>query len=85
MTRLEIRKHSFFYTLFGGFPLYSRANEDNPENKPDTISRKPDFSQSKKIGRLLETLANNILENDTKNIVFLNEIQNHKSKNSIQR
>ncbi|ALO28143.1 hypothetical protein [Leptospira borgpetersenii] len=65
--------------------MYSRANEDNPENKPDKISRKPDFSQSKKIGRLLEALADNILENDTKNIVFLNEIQNNRSKSSIQR
>ncbi|EMF83102.1 hypothetical protein LEP1GSC188_2090 [Leptospira weilii serovar Topaz str. LT2116] len=65
--------------------MYSRANEDKPENKPDKISRKPDFSQNKKIGKLLEVLANNILESDTKNIVFLSEIQNNRSENSIQR
>ncbi|AXR60009.1 hypothetical protein [Leptospira mayottensis] len=65
--------------------MYSRANEDNPENKPDKISRKPDVSQSKKIGKLLEALANNILENDTKNIIFLNEIQNNRSESSIQK
>ncbi|AJR16173.1 hypothetical protein [Leptospira interrogans] len=55
--------------------MYSRANEDNPENKPDKISRKPDSSRDKKIGRLLETLADSILENESTNIVFLNEIQ----------
>ncbi|EMJ98131.1 hypothetical protein [Leptospira alstonii] len=65
--------------------MYSRANEDNPENKPDKISRKPDLSQSKKMGRLLETLADSILENDSTNIVFLNEIQKNRSESSIQR
>ncbi|EKR73205.1 hypothetical protein [Leptospira noguchii] len=65
--------------------MYSRANEDNPENKPDKISRKPELSRNKKIGRLLETLADNILENNSTNIVFLNEIQNDRSESSIQR
>lgn len=65
--------------------MHSRANDDNPENKPERISRKPDASRSKKIGRLLETLADSILENETTNIVFLNEIQNNRSENSIQR
>ncbi|PJZ56306.1 hypothetical protein [Leptospira barantonii] len=65
--------------------MYSRANEDNPETKPERISRKPDPSRSKKIGKLLETLADSILENESTNIVFLNEIQNNRSENSIQR
>ncbi|EMY77463.1 hypothetical protein LEP1GSC060_3003 [Leptospira weilii serovar Ranarum str. ICFT] len=65
--------------------MYSRANEDNPENKPDKISRKPDLSQSKKMGRLLETLADNILENDSTNIVFLNEIRKNRSESSIHK
>ncbi|EMO53024.1 hypothetical protein [Leptospira noguchii] len=65
--------------------MYSRANEDNPENKPDKISRKPELSRNKKIGRLLETLADSILENNSTNIVFLNEIQNDRSESSIQR
>ncbi|WP_061247803.1 hypothetical protein [Leptospira noguchii] len=65
--------------------MYSRANEDNPENKPDKISRKPELSRNKKIGKLLETLADSILENNSTNIVFLNEIQNDRSESSIQR
>ncbi|EJO68823.1 MULTISPECIES: hypothetical protein [Leptospira] len=65
--------------------MYSRANEDNPENKPDKISRKPDSSRDKKIGRLLETLADSILENNFTNIVFLNEIQNDRSESPIQK
>ncbi|XDD52090.1 hypothetical protein AB3N59_18040 [Leptospira sp. WS92.C1] len=64
--------------------MHSRANEDKPESTPDKISRKPDLSQNKKIGRLLETLADSILENNSTNIVFLNEIQNKRSENSIQ-
>ncbi|TGM53650.1 hypothetical protein [Leptospira adleri] len=65
--------------------MHSRANEDNPAKVPDRISRKPDLSQSKKIGRLLENLADSILENDSTNIVFLNEIQNSRSEDSIQK
>lgn len=72
-------------TPFWRIPLHFRANEDNPAKEPDRISRKPDLSQSKKIGRLLETLADSILENDTTNIIFLNEIQNIRSENSIQK
>lgn len=72
-------------TPFWRIPVYSRANEDKPENQPDKISRKPDLSQSKRIGKLLETLADSILENNPTNIVFLNEIQNNRSENSIQR
>ncbi|MBM9576747.1 hypothetical protein JWG45_06220 [Leptospira sp. 201903070] len=65
--------------------MHSRANEDNPVQDPDRISRKPDLSQSKKLGRLLETLADSILENDSTNIVFLNEIQNVRSESSIRK
>ncbi|TGK27980.1 hypothetical protein EHQ12_13990 [Leptospira gomenensis] len=63
--------------------MYSRANEDQPEKDPDKISRKPDLSQSKKIGRLLETLADSMLENDSTNIVFLNEIESRRSETSF--